>query len=267
MKEIDPGEIRESVRKKYGEIAQQRPSCGCAPASCCGGPATASGGSSALRVGYTQHDVEIAPKGSELGLGCGNPLALASLQPGEMVLDLGSGAGFDSFLAAKKVGPTGHVIGVDMTPEMVDKARELAKNDFCPNVEFRLGEIENIPVADSSVDVIISNCVINLSTDKLCVFREALRVLKPGGRLAISDIVAIGELPENIRRDLDLYASCVSGAISIAEIEGMLQEAGFQDIRIRCKNRSGELISDWAKVGNIKDLIASASIEAARPMQ
>jgi arsenite methyltransferase len=267
MKDTEPGEIRESVRKRYGEIAHQKPSCGCGPPSCCGGPAAVPDGSSALRVGYSRQDLEIAPKGSELGLGCGNPQAVADLQPGEIVLDLGSGAGFDSFLAAKKVGPSGHVIGVDMTPEMLEKARELAKNDSYPNVEFRLGEIENLPLADASVDVIISNCVINLSTDKLRVFREAFRVLKPGGRLAISDIVAIGELPDNIRRDLDLYASCVSGAISLAEIEGMLQQSGFQDIRIRCKDRSGELISAWAKAGNIKDLIASASIEAVKPMQ
>ncbi len=154
-----------------------------------------------------------------------------------------------------------------MTPEMLDKARDFAKNDSYPNVEFRLGEIENLPLADASVDVIISNCVINLSIDKLRVFREAFRVLKPGGRLAISDIVAIGELPDNIRRDLDLYASCISGAISLAEIEGMLQQSGFQDIRIRCKDRSGEYISHWAKADNIKDLIASASIEAVKPTQ
>ncbi len=265
MKGLEPGEIRESVRKRYGEVAQQGPSCGCGPVSCCGGPAAARDSSSALRVGYTPQDVETAPAGSEMGLGCGNPQALANLKPGDIVLDLGSGAGFDSFLAAKKVGPTGYVIGVDMTPEMVDKARELAKNDSYPNVEFRLGEIENIPAPDGSVDVIISNCVINLSTDKLRVFREAFRVLKPGGRLAISDVVAIGDLPENIRNDPDLYASCVSGAISITEIEGMLHESGFQDIRIRCRDRSGEFISDWLKAGNIKELIASASIEAVKP--
>ena len=265
MKEVEAGQIRESVRKRYGKIAQQRPSCGCGPPSCCGGPVAAPDSSSALRVGYSPQDVETAPTGSEMGLGCGNPQALANLKPGDIVLDLGSGAGFDSFLAAKKVGPSGHVIGVDMTPEMVDKARELAKNDCYPNVEFRLGEIENIPAPESSVDVVISNCVINLSTDKLRVFREAFRVLRPGGRLAISDVVATRELPEKIRNDSDLYASCVSGAISISEIEEMLQASGFEDIRIRCKERGGEFISDWVKVGDIKDLIASASIEAVKP--
>lgn len=180
--------------------------------------------------------------GSDLGLGCGNPHAIAALRPGETVLDLGSGAGFDSFLAAKQVGKTGRVIGVDMTPEMVAKARKLARTDEYSNVEFRLGEIENLPLADSSVDVIMSNCVINLSPDKRRVFREAFRVLKPGGRLAISDVIATAPLPEPVRNDLALYSSCIGGAATIAELGTMLKESGFQNIRIQPKDESREFV-------------------------
>ena len=266
MKDRDPGEIREAVRKRYGEIANQRPSCGCGPPTCCGGPVAAPDGSSALRAGYTGQDLEVAPKGSDLGLGCGNPHAIAALSPGEVVLDLGSGAGFDSFLASRRVGKTGRVIGVDMTPEMVAKARELAKTEEYSNVEFRLGEIENLPAADSSVDVIMSNCVINLSPDKLRVFEEAFRILKPGGRLAISDVIATSPLPEAVRNDLALYSSCIGGAATVADIETMLHESGFQDIQIQLKEQSREFIREWAPGRNVAEYVVSATIEAVKPI-
>ena len=207
------------------------------------------------------------PDGANLGLGCGNPIALASLKTGETVLDLGSGAGFDCFLAAPKVGPEGKVIGVDMTPEMIEKARENARKGNYANVEFRLGEIEHLPVADSSVDVIISNCVINLSPDKLKVYREALRILKPGGRLAIADIVATQSLPPEIQKNLALVSACVGGAATIDDTKAMLQEAGFAEIRIQAKDESRELISHWApgENKNAGDYVVSAYIEAVKP--
>ena len=224
MKDLQDSEIRESVRERYGQIAKHgKAGCGCAPSGSCCGPSSESQTTSSSQIGYSAEDVQSVPTGSDLGLGCGNPHAIAALRPGETVLDLGSGAGFDSFLAARQVGKTGRVIGVDMTPEMVAKARELARTDEYSNVEFRLGEIENLPVADSSVDVIMSNCVINLSPDKRRVFREAFRVLKPGGRLAISDVIATAPLPEAVRNDLALYSSCIGGAVTIAELETMLQ--------------------------------------------
>ncbi|AFM24226.1 arsenite methyltransferase [Desulfomonile tiedjei] len=265
MKDKEPSEIREAVRRRYGEIANHRTSCGCGPPSCCGGPVAAPDGLSALRVGYSLQDLEIAPEGSDLGLGCGNPQAIAALRPGETVLDLGSGAGFDSFLAARQVGKTGRVIGVDMTPEMLAKARELARGAEHSKIEFRLGEIENLPIADSSVDVIISNCVINLSPDKQRVFQEAFRVLKPGGRLAISDVIATAPLPEAVRNDLSLYSSCIGGAVSADELETMLRESGFESIRIQPKDENRELIRDWAPERNVEDYIASAIIEAVKP--
>jgi ubiquinone/menaquinone biosynthesis C-methylase UbiE len=200
-----------------------------------------------------------------MGLGCGNPQAIAALQPGETVLDLGSGGGFDCFLAARQVGETGWVIGVDMTPEMIRKARANAKKGGFTNVEFRLGEIEHLPVADRSVDVIISNCVINLSPDKSAVFQEAFRVLKPGGRLAIADIVATAALPEDIRNDLALRAGCVGGAASMDEIETFLREAGFRQIRVQPKDASRELIREWAPGRRVEDYVISATIEAVKP--
>jgi len=268
MKDIDlqPEMIRQSVRKRYGEIAQSgQPGCGCAPSGCCSGPSLTSLGISSLQVGYSPEEVQAVPVGADLGLGCGNPQAIAALQPGEKVLDLGSGAGFDCFLAVRQVGPTGQVIGVDMTAEMVAKARENAGKAGYANVEFRLGEIEHLPVADASVDVIISNCVINLSPDKGRVFREAFRVLRPGGRLAISDIVATAPMPPEVRNDLSLYAGCMAGAAAIDELEDMLEEFGFQQIRIQPKDESRRLIREWAPGRKIEDFIVSASIEAVKP--
>ena len=229
-------EIKKAVRERYAGRATQADSC-CPPAatSCCGAPKVEDKLSKA--VGYSDEEIAAAPEGANLGLGCGNPTALASLKEGETALDLGSGAGFDCFLAANKVGATGKVIGVDMTPEMLDKARRNAAAGNYTNVEFRLGEIENIPAADSSVDVIISNCVINLSTDKPAVFREAARVLRPGGRLMVSDIVLLGELPDFIKESMDAYAGCVSGAMLRDDYLGAIKDAGFTDVEILDESR------------------------------
>jgi arsenite methyltransferase len=222
--------IRQKVREGYAKVAREQRSC-CGPASsCCGSAETAD--SIAQKAGYSQDDLAATPEGSNLGLGCGNPVALASLQPGEIVLDLGSGPGFDCFLAARRVGEMGRVIGVDMTPEMLSKARENARKGGYTNVEFRLGEIEHLPVADDSVDVIISNCVINLSTDKSQVFREAFRVLKPGGRLMISDTVLLRPLPDVVQRSVSAYVGCVSGAIQKQDYLATVQSAGFREVRI-----------------------------------
>jgi len=266
---IDAEVVKRAVRKAYGDIAAGSVTSGCcgpAPAEagsgggCCGG----GGGTAASRIGYSADEEAAAPDGANLGLGCGNPQAIASLKPGERVLDLGSGAGFDAFIAADRVGPTGHVIGVDMTPEMVSRARgNVAKTDLA-NVEFRLGEIERLPVADASVDVIISNCVINLSTDKPAVFREAYRVLAPGGRLAISDIVAIADIPASLRNDLQSYSGCVSGAAVVADTERMLREAGFEDVRVDLRGDSRQLVAGWAPGQRAEDYVASAHIQALK---
>ena len=223
-------EIKKVVREGYAERVKQKDSC-CAPTnSCCGSTSTAQTISKA--IGYTDEELTSVPEEANLGLGCGNPTAMASLVEGETVLDLGSGAGFDCFLAANKVGKRGKVIGVDMTPEMIDKARANAQEGDYENVEFRLGEIENIPAADNSVDVVISNCVINLSPDKKRVFREAFRVLKPGGRLMVSDMVLLKELPDFIRNSIEAYVGCISGAMLKDEYIGVIREAGFREVKI-----------------------------------
>jgi len=222
--------IKKIVKEGYGKIAKQDSSC-CAPVdSCCGGPDQAQDIS--RKIGYSEEDLKAIPEGANLGLGCGNPVALASLREGETVLDLGSGAGFDCFLAANKIGKNGRVIGVDMTPEMVEKAREIAKKSNYENVEFKLGEIESLPVPDDSVDIVISNCVINLSPDKTKVFKEVFRVLKPGGRLMISDIVLLKELPDPIKNSIEAYVGCVSGAIIKDEYLEAIKEAGFEEVQI-----------------------------------
>jgi len=227
---MDDKEIKEIVKEGYAKIAKQSSSC-CIPAnSCCGG--TDLPQDISRKIGYTDEDIKAVPEGSNLSLGCGNPVALASLQEGETVLDLGSGAGFDCFLAANKVGKHGRVIGVDMTPEMIEKARENAKKGNYANVEFRLGEIEKLPAANHSVDVVMSNCVINLSPDKAKVFQEAFRVLKPGGRLMISDIVVLKELPHIIKQSVEAYIGCLSGAIMKDEYLQKIRDAGFRDIRV-----------------------------------
>jgi arsenite methyltransferase len=223
-------DIHRQVRTAYGRVAARQDGCGCGT-GCCGTGRTVE--SVSLGIGYSESDLEQAPEGANLGLGCGNPVALASLREGEVVLDLGSGAGFDSFLAAERVGPAGRVIGVDMTPEMLDRARENAKKSGRTNVEFRLGEIEHLPVADSSVDVILSNCVINLSTDKSQVFREAFRVLRPGGRLMVSDIVLAAPLPAPLAESALLYSSCVAGALLKEEYLGSIAGAGFTEVTVQ----------------------------------
>lgn len=252
-------QVRTIVRESYGKIASENGSC-CGP-SCCGG----SVGTTPNRLGYSAEEAAAVPEGSNLGLGCGNPVAIASLQPGEVVLDLGSGAGFDCFLAAKAVGATGKVIGVDMTPEMITKARKNAQSGGYKNVEFRLGEIEHLPVPDASVSIIISNCVINLSPDKRAVIQDAFRVLKRGGRLAISDIVATQTLPAEIRDDLALLSGCMAGATPIDEIRQHLSNAGFTDIVIAEKPGSREFIHDWAPNRGVENYVTSATIEARKP--
>jgi SAM-dependent methyltransferase len=223
-------EVRKAVRQGYAQVAKSGSSC-CAPQNpCCG--ATNVAADISKKIGYTDEDIQSAPEGANLGLGCGNPVALASLKEGDIVLDLGSGAGFDCFLAANRVGKTGKVIGIDMTPEMVEKARENARKGGYENVEFRLGEIENLPVANNHVDAIISNCVINLSPDKDRVFQEAFRVLKPGGRLMVSDMVLISELPDSIKNSVAAYIGCLAGAVMQDEYVEAIKAAGFKQVRI-----------------------------------
>jgi len=227
-------DIRKYVRDRYAGIAKQGGSC-CGPSACCGAPEAAEEASG--RIGYTEEEMKSAPRESNLGLGCGNPTALASLRAGETVLDLGSGAGFDCFLAAEQVGNGGKVIGVDMTPEMIQKARENARKGNHENVEFRLGEIEHLPAANDSVDIVISNCVINLSPAKDKVFAEAYRVLKPGGRVMISDIVLSGDLPEAVAGSLAAYAGCIAGAIREEEYLRLMEAAGFRDVHVVQESR------------------------------
>ena len=227
-------EIRKSVRENYAKRVTSS-GCGCSDASCC----SPSGKTPSQVMGYSEDELRSIPEGADLGLGCGHPTALASLREGEVVLDLGSGAGIDCFLAADKIGETGHAIGVDMTPEMIERARENARKENIANVEFRLGEIEHLPVADASVDVVVSNCVINLSPDKPQVFREAFRALKPGGRLMVSDIVLRGELPQEVLESMEQYVGCVAGASQIDDYLGAICDAGFRDVTI-VKDTSAE---------------------------
>jgi len=253
MDQMKHSEIKKVVREGYGKIAKTDSSC-CAPtSSCCSG---SSADDTSRKIGYTDEEISSVPEGANLGLGCGNPVALASLKKGETVMDLGSGPGFDCFLAANKVGKEGSVIGVDMTPEMLDKARENARKGNYTNVEFRLGEIENLPAADNSVDAVISNCVINLAPDKKRVFKEAFRVLKPGGRLMVSDIVLTKELPDNIKDSIEAYIGCLAGAISKDEYIMAIRSAGFRDVRIVGESYYLELMNDQG----IRDLIEKINI-------
>lgn len=266
---IEKEAVRRIVRERYGQIAEQDGGCGCGPSCCAPKSPGETGGTDAtavaLGLGYSAEAASAAPMGSNLGLGCGNPQAIAGLKPGETVLDLGSGAGFDAFLAARAVGPSGRVIGVDMTPEMVAKALRNKALGGYDHVEFRVGEIEHLPVDDASVDVVISNCVVNLSPDKGQVFREAFRALKPGGRLAISDIVALGPMPEAARQDWELYTGCVAGASQVGEIKAMLEEAGFEEIRIAHPGESREIVGKWFPGRKPEEMVASASIEGKKP--
>jgi SAM-dependent methyltransferase len=282
----NPEEIRSHVRERYGAIAEQAgEDCGCAPTCCApsgdptkeaakkpeptAAPKTCCGADTTdqtygEKLGYTAEQLNAVPAGSELGLGCGNPLAIASIKPGETVLDLGSGAGFDCFLAARQLAGTGHVIGVDMTPAMITKARANAAKGGYQNVEFRLGEIEALPVADASVDLILSNCVINLSPEKERVLREAFRVLKPGGRLAIADIVATQPVPAELRSKLAAIGACVGGAALVADLQAMLKQAGFAGIEIALKEASRELIRQWTEDAQAGEFVVSALITASK---
>jgi arsenite methyltransferase len=255
METQDNDTVRSQVRTAYAKVANGGSGCG---VGCCG-----TEGSGSLAMGYSTEELASVPEGADLGLGCGNPQAIAALQGGETVLDLGSGAGFDCFLAAKRVGATGRVIGVDMTPEMVSKARDNARKVGATNVEFRLGEIESLPVADGSVDVILSNCVINLSPDKSTVFKEAFRALKPGGRLAISDVVAVRPMPSSLAENLEALTGCIAGAAPLENLQAWLRDAGFQDVKITPKAGSGAIIAQC--MPGAEDFVASATIEGTKP--
>jgi SAM-dependent methyltransferase len=247
--------VREEVRRRYGASASGESTCA---DDCCTS-------TEATDLGYSAEDTAAAPEAANLGLGCGNPLAIASLKQGQVVLDLGSGAGFDCFLAARAVGKSGRVIGVDMTHEMLRKARVNAQKNGFTNVEFRLGEIEALPVADNAVDVIISNCVINLSPEKQRVFNESFRVLRTGGRLAIADMVATAPLPDDIKADWAAYTGCMAGASQITELQHMLEMSGFKDIKITPKDSSRSFIREWLPDKRIEDYLVSATIAATKP--
>jgi arsenite methyltransferase len=259
MDQVSTDEVRSIVREHYGKVAETSGAVGCAP-GCCGGQPSSSGA-----LGYSSDELAAAPDGADMGLGCGSPQTIAALKPGEAVLDLGSGGGFDAFLAARQVGASGSVIGVDMTPQMVSKARDNARKIGASNVDFRLGEIERLPVADACVDVIISNCVINLSPSKPACFAEAFRVLRPGGRLAISDVVALAPIPAQFRTSAAALSGCIGGAVDRGELEAMLVEAGFESVRIVPRDESRSFIKDWMPGTGIENLIASATIEATKP--
>jgi SAM-dependent methyltransferase len=263
----DKENIKQQIRKNYGKIAKRETQAG---GCCCGGDSSCCGdepfdiSKSSFNIGYTKDDLKNAPEESNMGLGCGNPVAIAALKEGETVLDLGSGGGFDCFLARQRVGETGNVIGVDMTPDMIQLARKNAEKSGYANVDFRLGEIEHLPVADESVDVILSNCVINLSVDKKQIFRDAYRVLKPGGRLSISDVVAIQRLSEQMKKDMDLICGCIGGAEYVEDVKAMLLSVGFRDVRLIQKEDSADLIRSWGFGGNVENYVASYTIEAVK---
>ncbi len=259
--------IRKAVRERYGSIAKDgHPLLNPAPPMSCCSKSSKPLNELSKHMGYSEEQLVSVPEGANMGLSCGNPVGIAGVRPGETVLDLGAGGGFDCFQVADQVGESGRVIGVDMTPEMVSKARENLSKGHFPNVEFRLGEIEHLPVGDGAVDVILSNCVVNLSPDKSQVFREAYRVLKPGGRLSIADIVATSPMPEGLRNDLALVTGCIAGAATVEELEGMLGEAGFEDTRIVLKEESRELIRQWAPDRDVHQYIVSAIIQASKPV-
>ncbi|TYO94430.1 arsenite methyltransferase [Desulfallas thermosapovorans] len=260
----DKEKIREYIRKNYAGVATKGSQGGC-----CGGGCSCSGTPAdiidkSIKIGYTRDDLASVPLEANMGLGCGNPIAVAALKEGETVLDLGCGGGFDCFLARKRVGETGYVIGVDMTPDMIKLARKNAAESGYANVDFRLGEIEHLPVADASVDVVISNCVINLSVDKEQVYKEIYRVLKPGGRVSISDVVATAPLPQDIKQDLALIAGCIGGAEYVEDIRAMLRNAGFKDIKMTPKDNSKEIVRSWAPGKQVEEFVASFIIEAIK---
>lgn len=270
--------IKDLVKAGYTKVALHSIPCCGSNSACCGSAHPARDMS--RKMGYSEEELNLVPEGANLGLGCGNPVAIASLREGETVLDLGSGAGFDCFIAAAKVGSTGKVIGIDMTPEMIEKARQNAQKADHRNVEFRLGEIENLPVSDAQADVVISNCVINLSPDKKQVFREAFRVLRPGGRLMVSDIVLLKELPDIIRQSVEAYVGCVAGAVMKEEYLAAMESAGFREIRVLGEDTfpietafagpvlqaaSGEMNLAPEKVADLSTSVASIRVSAVKP--
>ncbi len=267
---MNADQIRESVRIRYGALAEGAGASCCAPGgaakpSCCGDASSGPDAEElARRMGYGAADLSAAGQGANLGLGCGNPQAIAEMRPGEVVVDLGSGAGFDCFLAARQVGEAGRVIGVDMTHGMLAKARDNAGKLGLAHVEFRLGEIEHLPIADNTADVIISNCVINLSPDKPAVLREAFRILKAGGRLAVSDVVMLKPLPPELAARPELYAGCIGAAAAMDSLSSWLAEAGFTDIRIVPRPQSRDLIREWAPDLGIEDSVTAATIQARK---
>lgn len=265
---VNKEEIRAYIRKNYAKVAVSKgKGAGCCSTSgCCGDNSIniKDAKEAAKALGYSLEELASIPEGANMGLGCGNPVAIASLKEGETVLDLGSGGGIDCFFARSKVGDSGHVIGVDMTPEMIELSRKNAAEEGYDNVEFRLGEIEHLPVADNSVDVIISNCVINLSLDKKQVFREAYRVLKNGGRISISDVAAKAELTEEIKKDLSAIAGCIAGAELVDNIRAILTEVGFKDISLKEKANSGDIINSWVPGRNLDKAVGSFIIEAKK---
>lgn len=259
-------EIKKEVRDAYGRVVEannQNKNCGNGR-SCCGVSAKPDPNYS-QELGYTKEELNSVSEGTNMGLGCGNPQAIAGLKQGEVVLDLGAGGGFDAFLASRKVGPNGKVYGVDMTPEMLSTARTTAAKGGYSNVEFLLGEIEHLPLPDKTVDVIISNCVINLSTNKEQVFKESFRVLKDGGRLAISDMVAYKPLPPEMVNNKELYCNCISGAIPISELKQILAKSGFTDIVIETQEASRMFIKDWVPGSDAENYVISAKIKAVKP--
>ncbi len=283
MKDISDSEsIRETVRRGYGEIAREEGQSCCGPSSCCGSAGAPDASASLARaIGYGDDDLAGLPEGANMGLSCGNPIALASLSPGEVVLDLGSGGGFDVFIAGRRVGPTGRAIGVDMTPDMISKARRnlvaYREQSGLDNVEFRLGEIEHLPVADGSVDVVISNCVINLSPDKPQVWREIARVMKPGGRVAVSDLALLQPLPPAIASMVEALIGCVAGAVLVQETERMAREAGLDDIVLERHDDYTDSMTDWndplyARIVKelpdgvkVSDYLTSLNVSARKP--
>jgi arsenite methyltransferase len=266
MQKKKENEIRQAVTDNYAKVAKLSGSsgCGCSGSSCCSPVSSDAAKEISARLGYSPEELASVPDGANMGLGCGNPQQIASLKAGETVLDLGCGGGFDCFLAAKKVGKEGNVIGVDMTSEMVSKARKNVLSSSFENIDIRLGEIENLPVADNCIDVIISNCVINLSPNKSRVFAEAYRVLKTGGRLAVSDVIASSPIAENVKADLVLHAACISGASTTDEVIAMLKSAGFHDIAVNPKENSKTFIKDWAPGSGAENYVVSADIMAVK---
>lgn len=268
MSEVIADDVRQNVRDSYAEVAEASNAGGCCGevVSCCGVSDDAAINTLvSTRMGYSENDLKNVPSGADMGLGCGNPRAIAGLMAGEVVMDLGSGGGFDAFLAAHEVGESGRVIGIDMTPAMISKARKNAEKGKFSQVEFRLGEIEHLPVPDNTADVIMSNCVINLSPNKAQVFRDAFRALKPGGRLAISDVVATCEMPEEMKNDPVLHAGCMAGASMVDDLIGMMKDAGFEQVVVEPKDETREFIRDWAPGRGVEDYVVSARIEAVKP--